>query len=185
MLSCCGFSADRISDGTDSAARGGRDDHDVSIFKSHRYGIRTEWHEGRRVSLESPGKPPLEVALPSDFENGVPGVWSPEELLIASLATCFELTMIAVAQSRGVPLHSLRVDATGYVNHKRHLYRLALLELEVHVETDAGSEPEVQRIAAMAHEGCLVGNALDVPVRLEMDTQALPAAHATAAGGVR
>ena len=141
------------------------------MFKSHRYGVRTEWHDGRRVRLEAPGKPHLDVALPADFKNGVAGVWSPEELLIASLATCFELTVIGVAGHRNVPLHSLRVDATGYVERKSHLYRLVVLELDVLAETDAGYEPEVERIAAIAEEGCLVGNALDVPVRMEIETR--------------
>jgi organic hydroperoxide reductase OsmC/OhrA len=155
----------------------------MSVFKSHRYGVRTEWREGHLVRLEAPGKPSLHVALPSDFKDGVPGVWSPEELLISSLATCFELTMLAVAEYREVPLHSLRVDATGYVEHKDHLYRLVLLELDVHVETDAGCEAEVERIAAVAHEGCLVGKALDIPVRLDVETRAPVAADAVAAGG--
>lgn len=144
----------------------------MSVFKVHRYGVRTEWQEGRQVTLAAPGKPILDVALPSDFKNGVPGVWSPEELLIASLATCFELTMIAVAEYRDVPLHSIRVDATGHVERKDHLYKLILLELDVHADTEAGREHDVERIAAMANEGCVVGNALDVPVRLEVTTQA-------------
>lgn len=154
----------------------------MSVYKSHRYGVRTEWHDGRRVTLEAPGKPPLEVALPPDVEQGVDGVWSPEELLIASLATCFELTMIAVAQYRNVPLHSLHVDATGYVEHKDHLYRLLMLELDVQAETDPAHESEIQRIAAKAHEGCLVGNALGIPVRMEIETRA-PLAGVSAARG--
>jgi organic hydroperoxide reductase OsmC/OhrA len=140
----------------------------VSIFKSHRYGVRTEWHDGRRVTLQAPGKPILDVALPSDFKNGVRGVWSPEELLIASVATCFELTMIAVAEYKDVPLHDLRVDATGHVERKSDLYKLILLELDVHAETDTGRRHDIEHIAQVAHEGCLVGNALDVPVRLEI-----------------
>jgi organic hydroperoxide reductase OsmC/OhrA len=140
----------------------------MSIYTSHRYGVRTEWHDGKRVTLSAPGKPVLDVALPADFKNGVPGVWSPEELLIASLATCFELTMIAVAQNRNVPLHDVRVDATGHVERKGYLYKLILLELDVHAETDIGRRGEIEHIAQVAHEGCLVGNALDVPVRLEL-----------------
>lgn len=140
----------------------------MSIFKSHRYGVRTEWHDGRRVTVSAPGMPVLDVALPSDFKNGVSGVWSPEELLIASLATCFELTMIAVAEYRNVPLHDVRVDATGHVERKNHLYKLILLELDVHAETDVGRRHDIEYIAQMAQEGCLVGNALDVPVRMEL-----------------
>ena len=144
----------------------------MSVFKSHRYGVRTEWREGPRVSLTAPGKAHLEVALPSDFRNGVAEAWSPEELLIASLATCFELTIVALAEQRDVPLRALRVDATGHVDRKRDRYRLALLELDASAQTDPGREPDVERIAAMAHEGCLVGIALDVPVRLELEIEA-------------
>jgi organic hydroperoxide reductase OsmC/OhrA len=140
----------------------------MSVFKVHRYGVRTEWRDGRQVTLAAPGKPILDVALPSDFKNGVPGVWSPEELLIASLATCFELTMIAVAEYKDVPLRDLRVDATGHVERKGHLYKLVLLELDVHAETAAGRRNDVEQMAQMAREGCLVGNALDVPIRLEL-----------------
>lgn len=158
----------------------------MSVFKVHRYGVRTEWQDGRRVIVAAPGKPTLEVALPSEFKNGVPHVWSPEELLIASLATCFELTMIAVAEYRDVPLRSVRVDATGHVERKSHLYKLVLLELEVHAETDAGREHDIEHIAAMANEGCVVGNALDVPVRLEITMHTDAPAPATAeAGSVR
>jgi organic hydroperoxide reductase OsmC/OhrA len=154
----------------------------MSVFKSHRYGVRTEWREGPRVSLAAPGKPKIDVALPADFQHDAADAWSPEELVIGSLATCFELTMIALAEHRDVPLHSLRVDATGFVDRKRHLYRLALLELDVHAETDAGSEEDVKQIAAMAHEGCLVGSALDVPVRLEIEADAGIPGHAAATG---
>jgi organic hydroperoxide reductase OsmC/OhrA len=85
----------------------------MSVFTIHRYGVRTEWSEGAEVALSAPGKPVLDIALPSDFKNRAPGVWSPEELLIASLATCFELTMIAEAEHRNVPLHDVRVDSDG------------------------------------------------------------------------
>lgn len=152
----------------------------MSIYKSHRYGVRTEWHDGQRVTLSAPGKPVLDVALPPDFENGVPSVWSPEELVIASLATCFELTMIAVADYRNVPLHDVRVDATGHVERKDHSYRLILLELDVHAETDPERRHDIEQIAEMAHEGCLVGNALDVPVRLDVAIHETTLAEASA-----
>ncbi len=76
--------------------------------------------------------------------------------------------MIAVSEYRNVPLHDVRVDATGHVERKGHLYKLILLELEVHAETDIGRRSDIEHIAQMAHEGCLVGNALDVPVRLDL-----------------
>ncbi len=152
----------------------------MSVFKIHRYGVRAESSDGARVTLSAPGKPSLDVAMPSDFKNGVPGVWSPEELLIGSLATCFELTVSALAEYRRVPVHSVRVDATGHVERRDHRYKLILLELDVHIETETGREHDIEHIAEMAHEGCIVGNALDVPVRMEIAARTGEAAASAA-----
>ena len=147
-----------------------------SGFESHRYCVRTEWRGRPEVVLASPGKPNLEVARSTEFPDGVPDVWSPEELLIASLATCFELTLRSIAGSKGVPIQAVRVDATGHVERRRHRYRVVLVELDAHVETETGREPEIERIAELASEACLVANALDIPVRLSMSTVALASA---------
>src|SRR5688572_26635778 len=91
---------------------------EMSIVKVHRYGVRTRSVGPQCLDLEAPGKPPLRVALPPEYKNGVRGVWSPEELLIASLAACFELTVAALAAYKDVPLYAVKVDATGHVERK-------------------------------------------------------------------
>jgi organic hydroperoxide reductase OsmC/OhrA len=150
----------------------------VTIVKVHRYGVRAELAKGDRVTLSAPGKRDLDIALPPEFKNGAAGVWSPEELLIGSLASCFELMVTALAELRNVPLRSIRVDATGHVERRNHRYELILLELDVVVETEVGREHDIEHIAEMAREGCIVGSALDVPLRLEIDARAATAAGA-------
>jgi organic hydroperoxide reductase OsmC/OhrA len=89
----------------------------MGIVKVHRYGGRIP--EALRVSLSKhPEKPVLRVANPPEFRNGIPGVWSPEELLVGSLAARYELTGVAIAEYKGVPLHAIRIDATGHVERK-------------------------------------------------------------------
>lgn len=143
----------------------------MSIVKVHRYGVRTHRVGPQRVDLEAPGKPVLHVATPPEFKNGIPGVWSPEELLLASLAACYELTVAAIAAYKHVPLYSIRVDATGHVERKDSTYRFMLVELDLDIETREGSEKDVVHIAEVAKERCLVACALDLPVRLDVDVR--------------
>lgn len=151
----------------------------MSIVKVHRYGVRAHPAGAQILDLEAPGKPVLQVAMPPEFRNGVRGVWSPEELLVASLAACFELTVAAIAEYKDIPLHAIQVDATGHVERKDSRYRFMLFELDVELETDAGHERAMEHVAEAANERCLVGSAIDVPVRLTVDVSAgSPAAAA-------
>jgi organic hydroperoxide reductase OsmC/OhrA len=143
----------------------------MSIFKIHRYGVRTERLDGRLLTLEAPGKPTLHVATAPEYENGVSGVWSPEELLTGSLAGCYELTVIAIADHKNVPLHDVRVDATGHVEWKDGRYRLMLFELDVRLETDNAHVHELEHVAELARERCIVSHALGVPVHLHVETR--------------
>ena len=152
----------------------------MGVFKVHRYGVRTRYEGSQTLSLEAPGKPIRRVANPPEFRNGIDGVWSPEELLIGSLAACYERTLVAIAEYKRMPLHAVRVDGTGHVERKDSKYHFVLFELDVELETDAGREREAEHIAGLAHERCLVGSALDAPVHLSVAAHVASMAAASA-----
>lgn len=154
----------------------------MSIVKVHRYGVRSHWLGGPRLCLEAPGKPALRVATPPEFKDGIPGIWSPEELCVGSLATCYELTLVAIAQHRGLPLRAIQVDATGYVERKDGRYAFVLFELEVALETDPGREQEAEEVALLAKDRCIVASVFRQPVELRVETRAARVATEAAAG---
>ena len=90
--------------------------------------------------------------------------------MIGSLAACYELTAIAIAEYKGVPLFDIRVDATGHMEHKDGRYRFILFELDVLLETSDAHEHDLEHVAELAEERCIVGCALDVPVRVNVET---------------
>jgi organic hydroperoxide reductase OsmC/OhrA len=143
----------------------------MGIVKAHRYEVRSNWLGGRRLALDAPEKPSLEVATPPDFKDGVHGVWSPEELLVGSLATCLELTLVAMAEHRGVPLTAIDVDAAGQLERKAGRFRFVVLELDVRVETEVGHEDEAAELVRLAKENCIIGEALSPPVLLTVDVR--------------
>jgi organic hydroperoxide reductase OsmC/OhrA len=143
--------------------------------KVYEFPLSVRWIAGRRTVAAVPGKDDLEVASPPEFKGGVEGVWSPEDLLVASVASCFAVTLVAVAEHRAVPLRGLEVGASGRVT-QRNDGRFGFTEvvLEVELSTDPGFEADVAEAAEAAERGCLVTASLDFPVRLDLHVRTAP-----------
>jgi organic hydroperoxide reductase OsmC/OhrA len=139
----------------------------MGTVKALRFPVQAHWFGGRLLRLGAPEKPALRVVTPPEFKDGIPGMWSPEELLVGSLAACYELTLVAIAERLGVPLHALEVAATGHLEHvPEGGYGFTVLELDVDVATDPGRELDAEEVAHLAKRHCIVGRALEVPVHL-------------------
>ncbi len=137
--------------------------------------LSVRWAGGRLTVASVEGKDELEVATPPEFRGGVEGVWSPEDLLVGSVATCFAVTFVAVAERRAVPLRSLEVAASGRVTQRTDgRFGFTAVTLDVSLVTDPGFEQEAKEVAEAAERGCLVAVSLDLPVHLQLEVQTSP-----------
>ena len=127
------------------------------------------------LELSAPGKPPLEVATPPEFKHVIAGFWCPEELLVGAVASCYELTLVAIAERLDVPLLQLTVAATGHVESGRDGYGFTVIDLDVELETGAAHEAQAHRAAELAERHCIVGRALEVPIHVRVSVTASPA----------
>ena len=75
----------------------------TATAKVYDFPLSIRWLSGRRTVASVHGKDDLEIATPPEFNGGVDGVWSPEDLLVASIGSCFTVTLLAVAERRGIP----------------------------------------------------------------------------------
>jgi organic hydroperoxide reductase OsmC/OhrA len=150
----------------------------MGIVKALRFPVQARWYGGRLLRLGAAEKPALRVATPPEFKDGIPGIWSPEDLLVGSLAACYELTLVALAERNGVPLHTLDVRAVGHLDYAPIVgHSFTELELDVDLATDPGRELDAEEVAVLARHHCIVGNALGVPIRLRR-VEARPASFA-------
>jgi organic hydroperoxide reductase OsmC/OhrA len=137
--------------------------------KAYDFPVGVRWLAGKRTVVSVAGKDDLEVATPPEFKDGVEGVWSPEDLFVGSVASCFAVTLAGIAQRRGIPLRSLAVGGDGIVT-QRHDGRFGFAEVVLHV--DLATEPEFEHeagdAARAAELGCLVACSVDLPVRVEL-----------------
>ena len=142
----------------------------MTIVKSHRFPVTASWKEGRLTGLTAADKPDLEAATPPEFKGGIDGVWSPEELLVGSLASCFVVTFVAIAERIPVTFDTLRVDGVGHVERRTDgRVGFVSIELNVHAEVPAKDVHEVEIASRRAKELCIVSLALDVPLQVEIE----------------
>ena len=137
----------------------------MSVTKDFRYKVGVAWKGGRLTTVSSPEKIDLEVATPPEFKGGLAGVWSPEDLLVASVASCFTVTLAAVAERRELPLHDVQVTGTGHLTARDDgQFGFVAIELTVAIRTDDAAIEAVERAAKHAERACIVARALDAAV---------------------
>jgi peroxiredoxin-like protein len=149
----------------------------MSTVKAHRFPVSIEWQERRLTTATSPGKPKVEVATPPEFKGGMAGVWSPEDLLVAATASCYAVTLLAVAERKQIELLDLKVDGTGHVAlHEDGRFGFVAIGLTAHIDVPSDQREAAERAARYAKDVCLVSRALDTPVHLELHVEAREAA---------
>jgi organic hydroperoxide reductase OsmC/OhrA len=152
----------------------------MSTVKSHHFPVSIGWEHGRLTLAKAPGKPDLEIATPPEFKEGIAGVWSPEDLLVAATASCYTVTLIAVAERKGLALHDLSVDGIGHLEQRPDgRFGFIVIDLIATLTADVAQQESAERVARYAKGLCIVGGALDVPVHLEV--RVVTRAHAKVA----
>ncbi len=153
----------------------------MSVMKEMQFPVSVRWRGGRLTQAEADGKGRLQLATPPEFRGGLAGYWSPEDLLVAATASCFVLTLAAVAERSEAPLLDATVTATGHMSRRDdRRFGFTVVELNAVLETVPGGEDALRAAAAHAEERGLIEQALDVPVHVAVEVKAVePAAPVT------
>ncbi len=119
------------------------------------------------VTLESAGLAAVASAPPAEF--GGPGDrWSPETLLMASVADCFILTFRAVAKASKLDWLALECHATGTLDRVERT--TCFIEITVKAELtlpEGADQAKAERLLEKAESACLITNSMKAPTHLE------------------
>jgi peroxiredoxin-like protein len=134
---------------------------------TYTYETSAEWTGRRGGSLSTPGLPALEVSSPPEF-SGEPGKWTPEHLLVASSASCWMATFVAIAEISHLRLASLRISASAKLERvPNEGYRFTEIILRPEIGVAAEDEEKARRVLAKTEKGCFVTNSLRASVVVE------------------
>ncbi len=133
----------------------------------HHYQVTAIADPDENVVLKSDDMPQLISAPPAEF--GGPGNhWSPEHLLVASVADCFILTFRAIARASKLPWEDIDVKAEGVLDRVDKVTRFTAFivrpTLTIPADVDAA---KAERLLEKAEAACLVTNSLDAETTLE------------------
>jgi len=113
----------------------------------------------------------IPVSAPAEFDG--PGIGSnPEELLVASAATCYIITLASLLSRKGIKYSHLDISSVGITEEKGNkLTFKAIIHRPVIVIKDRDEElkKEAERIARQAEKACFIGQTLKPGVAISVE----------------
>jgi len=132
----------------------------------HHYAVSASADTQSHVVISSKGLPSLDTAAPAEF--GGPGdVWSPETLLVATVANCFVLTLRAIARASRLEWESLNCDVSGTLEKIEGVTQFTRFDVTALLTAPAGTdEKKAHRLLEKADRHCLITNSLKAETHL-------------------
>ncbi|MDP4147956.1 MAG: OsmC family protein [Bacteroidota bacterium] len=129
---------------------------------THYYEVGLNWETGRKGLISSPVlDSSIEVATPPEFAKGIPGVWSPEHLLVAAVNSCLMTTFLAIAENSGLKFVNFESKATGKLEKVDGKYMISeiILTPVLSIESSADEQRAI-RVLQKSEDACLISNSV-------------------------
>jgi organic hydroperoxide reductase OsmC/OhrA len=138
--------------------------HAHLTWKKGREGVEVGNH---RVEFE--GRSAVEVSAAAQY-HGDPSKLNPEELFLASLASCQMLTYLALASRAGsdVLAYEDGADATLAIADRKMRITEVVLRPRITISGSA-DEAKARSLVEAAHDGCFIANSVACTVRTEAE----------------
>ena len=134
----------------------------------HTYRVVAWWSAGKTGLAKSQSAPnAIHFAAPPQF-GGLEGRWSPEDLLLCAVASCFTTTFRALAEYSKFDYTDLEVEVKGTVRKIESGYAFEQITLRPTLTLSREEEhPRADRLLEKAKRLCLVSRALGIPQAFE------------------
>jgi len=132
------------------------------------YETEIEWTGGKDVKIAGGKLPAIAGGAPPEFK-GREENWSPEHLFVASMNSCYALTLLAIAEFSNVSLVSLSSSARGKLE-KVAEGGYQITEIVVKpciVLASAADMSRMSRIVEKAKENCFISNSIKSAIKVE------------------
>lgn len=133
---------------------------------AHFYEVKINWENERKGLMSSPVlHSNIEVATPPEFPKGMPGIWSPEHLLVAAVNSCLMTTFLAIAENSKLEFVNFESNANGKLEKVEGKYMISEITLSpvitIHKETD---KERAIRILEKSEVACLISNSVKAKI---------------------
>ncbi|MFT4939183.1 MAG: peroxiredoxin-like protein [Paraglaciecola sp.] len=135
----------------------------------HQYNVHVSGQADSNLQVHVVNLVNLTVAPPALF--GGPGdQWSPEDLFMASVASCFILSFKAIARASKLSWQSVQCDAQGELDKLAGKTQFTKIVINAKLVITAGESSEkAERLLNKAEQSCLITNSLTSETHLECE----------------
>ena len=135
--------------------------------KVYTYRTAVKWTEQKKGTITCDGKPDIQVATPPEFK-GHEGIWSPEDLYVASANICLMTTFLAVAERAGLTFTSYHCEAEGRLELVEGKFQVTVITLRPQIALQSGSDAaKAKELIEKAEANCLISNSMKTRITLE------------------
>lgn len=134
--------------------------------KVYLYHTAVKWTEQRKGVISCSGKPDLQIATPPEF-RGHDGIWSPEDLFVASANICLMTTFLSVAERAGLAFTSYESEAEGKLELVDGKFQFTAITLKPVITLPVGGNAaQAKELIEKAEANCLISNSMKAKVTL-------------------
>ena len=146
----------------------------------HRFDARLTWRKGaagvaaHNHEVSFAGRPSIEVSAASQYK-GDPSRLNPEELFLASLASCQMLSYLAFAARAGIDVVAYDDAAQAKLAIVERRMRIAAVALRPRITIAPGQDAaKAHALVESAHAACFIANSVACPVEVEAEIVVTP-----------
>ena len=133
---------------------------------AYHYEVKVNWEADRKGLMSSPVlNTKIEVATPPEFPKGMPGIWSPEHLLVAAVNSCLMTTFLAIAENFKFDFIDFESKADGTLEKVdgKFMMNEVILSPVLTIAPDADKEKAL-RILEKSEAACLISNSVKAKI---------------------
>jgi organic hydroperoxide reductase OsmC/OhrA len=135
----------------------------------HNYQTSLRWTDEKKGILSCDGKPDINVACPPEF-GGHPGIWSPEDIFLASVEICIMTTFLWYVNKENLSLKSYDSKASGTVEMSGGVFQFSSITIKVRIGISSEDDrSRVEKMMKKVERACLITNSIRTDVNIESD----------------
>jgi peroxiredoxin-like protein len=135
--------------------------------KVYMYQTTVKWMEQRKGVMSCVGKSEIQVATPPEFK-GHEGIWSPEDLFVASANVCLMTTFLAVAERAGLAFSHYESTAEGRLELVEGKFQFTTITIRPSITLKSGEDvAQAKELIEKVERNCLISNSMKATVTLE------------------
>ncbi|HCG76349.1 MAG: osmotically inducible protein OsmC [bacterium (Candidatus Ratteibacteria) CG_4_9_14_3_um_filter_41_21] len=137
------------------------------------YRTNLKWVEARKGLLSSSGKPTIKVSTPPEFK-GHPGIWTPEDLFVASVNACIMTTFLYYAERENLKFLSYESSAEGILEKSERGLIFSSIEVVPKISVTLADDIEkTKNLLALSEKNCLISNSIKSKITVRPEIKAV------------